>query len=158
LFLRSLRLPPSIAVPVPLMALACGLVAGTTFVLLVSKTSPLLAVAVVVGLVAAGVIVLFPEIGYMLTVLVIPLERLGRFTEDSSAYTISVGRFVGLGALGALLLNALIRKWKLRFGSALALYAAYVLFGVLTVLFSDDRLGGMRTADRLSAYWSSCST
>jgi hypothetical protein len=148
--LRLPRFPALHAVPIPLLAAACGLVAGTTLVLLASQASPLLAAAVMAGLVVVGAVLLFPELGYLLTVFVIPLERVGRFTDDQTVHTLSVGRFVGILALGALLLHALIKKWQLRVGPAVALYAAYLGFGAITVFFSNDWEGGVRTGSQVA--------
>jgi len=148
-----LRLPrPSASrlANVPLLAAACGLVAGTTLALLAGQTSPLAAAAIMAGLVVAGAVMLFPELGLLLTAFVIPLERVGRLTDDNAVQTLSLMRFVGMLALGAFLLHALLKKWQLRFGGPILLYGAYFAFGVLTVLFTSDREGGMRTAGQVA--------
>lgn len=146
---RTLRFPFPRTVPVPLLAAVCGLVAGTTLVLLAGEASPILAAAVMCALLVAGAVVLFPELGFMLTAAVIPLERMGRLTDDNTLHTISLMRFVGLLALGAFLLHALIKRWQLRVGWAVALYTAYLGFGALTVFFSNDWEGGVRTGTQI---------
>ena len=124
--------------------------AGSLFVVIAGAASPLVGAAIVGGSLAAGAVILFPALGYMLTALVIPLERVGRLTDDNVVNTLSIGRFVGILALGAFLLHALLKRWPLRFGAAFWLYAAYFAFGALTVLFTNDREGGLRTGGQVA--------
>jgi putative inorganic carbon (hco3(-)) transporter len=133
-------------IPVPLLASGCGLLAGMVLVGVAADFSPLLTLTACVGLLVTLAVFAFPTFGLLLTTFVIPMERLGRFTDDSSAYTISLMRIVGVLALGSFLLHACIKKWKLNFGTALCLYLAYWCFGLLTVCFSSDVEGGIRYA------------
>jgi len=149
---RTSRLPPWIGnVPVPLLAAVGGLVAGTTFVMLAGQASLLIALGVMAGIIVAGAIFVYPELGYYLTVLTIPIERLGRFSEDRAMATLSLGRFVGIFALGAFLLHALLKRWKLRTGAAVAVYAIYFVYGAITVAFSNDLQDGVRTAGQVAS-------
>lgn len=133
-------LPPS------LWASGCGLLAGIVLVGLAADFSPMLTLTACVGLLVTLAVLSFPTFGLLLTALVIPVERLGRFTDDGSAYTISLMRIVGVLALGSFLLHACIKKWKLNLGAALGLYLAYWCFGLLSICFSSDVEGGIRYA------------
>jgi O-antigen ligase len=96
------------------------------------------------GLFFAAGLFIFPKASFLLVAAVIPLERIGRLTPDSSMYTVSVMRFVGLLALAVFLLHAAAKRWRLRFGAAFALYAAFCVWAICTVTFSSDTLGGVR--------------
>jgi hypothetical protein len=132
--------------PLSWLALAGGLLAGVVFALVADYTSPLLSAGLVCGAVVAVVVLLFPALGFLLTSAVIPIERIGRLTSDSSMYTFSVMRIVGLLALGSFLLHALVRKWGIKAGLPFYLYAAYCAVGLLTLSYTNDTLGGVRAA------------
>jgi O-antigen ligase len=136
--------PAQIPVPVPVLACVVGLAAGVLLVLTSTATSPLMALLLFVGLVVALGVLANPTWGMLLTAAVIPIERLGRFTDDSSMYTFSLMRVVGLLALGSFLLHALVKKWKLNFGTAFLLYSSYLSLAILTVTYTTDQLGTVR--------------
>lgn len=107
-------------------------------------SSPMFGVFAIAGLLVVISVMLWPELGLLLCAAVIPMERIGRLTADSSMYTVSLMRIVGLLALAGFLLHAATRKWRMRFGAAFYLYLAYCGLGLITVFFSDDRLGSVR--------------
>jgi len=123
-----------------------GLMAGTALTLTAASASPLVALAAAGGLAIAVAVTLFPVAGFLLTAAVIPVERIGRLTSDASMYTVSLMRIVGLLALASFLAHALVRKWKLHFGAAFFVYAAYCALGALTIFYTSDRLGAARGA------------
>jgi len=131
-------------VSLPLLALVCGGLGGVLTVLLSNALSPMATLMMFLGIPVAGAIMINPQLGLMLTVAVIPIERLGRFTEDSSMYTMSLMRVIGMLALGSFLLHGLIKRWKLNQGVALYLYATYWAFSVLTITYTNDLLGNVR--------------
>lgn len=139
---RALKFPfpPSVLIPF------VGVSGGMLFVLAANRTSPLTALLAVVGLIVSFVVLQSPGWGVLLIAAVIPIERIGRFTSDSSMYTVSLMRIVGLLVLGSFLLHALTKKWKFNFGVALLLYVGYCLMGLLTVFYTTDLLGGVRGA------------
>jgi O-antigen ligase len=125
-------------------AIACGCGGG---LLLAAAASELgfKATALLFGGVLVAVLVFYsPVLGLLLTAAVVPLERIGRLTDDTSMHTISLMRIMGLLALGSFLLHALLQKQKLRFGPAVVLYAMYAGFAVLTITYSEHRLGTVR--------------
>lgn len=111
--------------------------------------SPFYAGAILAGLLVATPVLIYPELGFLLVAIVVPLERMGRFTDDQSATSVSLMRFVGLLALAAFLFHALMKRWKLKSGKAVIIYSVFTLYGIATVLFSSDRLGGVRTAGQV---------
>jgi O-Antigen ligase len=128
-----------------MLAALCGVSTGAILVLAAVNLSTFAALGIMVGLVIGGAILLFPQLGFLAVAFVIPLERMGRFTDDQTATSISLMRFVGVIALGAFLIHAMIRGWKLRLGVAVVLYGIFCTFGAISLLFSSDQLGGIRT-------------
>lgn len=151
---RELRLQdfrtmlPTVGVQ-PFVAVLFGTAAGLLLVLLAARTSPTVAAAALCGIVVAALVMLYPTLGLLLTAAVIPIERLGRFTNDSSMYTVSLMRIVGVLALGSFLFHVVVRKWKLRVGTAFLIYGAYCAIGFLTVFHTTDRASGVRAAGAL---------
>jgi len=127
-----------------LIALAAGAAGGMIISLVASKTSPLMTVVLAAGVVIAILILRSPMLGFFMTAAVIPMERIGRLTEDTSDYTISLMRIIGVMALGSFLLHALIKKHQLKFGVAFTLYSIYWGFTVLTMFYAVDIHGGLQ--------------
>lgn len=127
-----------------------GLVGGPVTAALSTVFSP----AIVLGLMAslfAGVLLLMePLAGFFLTVLVVPLERIGRFTNDSSMVTFSLMRVVGLATLGAWGLRRLLQRRPFYWNWPLTLYAAFLFCGILTLTYTTDRTVGIRTAGAMA--------
>ncbi|MGS0758267.1 hypothetical protein ACVBEH_28340, partial [Roseateles sp. GG27B] len=88
--------------------------------------SPWLLLAVPVAVLGLVLLLLSPAASFLLTALVVPVERLGRLTNDDAMYTISLMRIVGTLTLLSLLLNAMLRRQRLHFGSAFWLYLIYL--------------------------------
>jgi len=141
------RILPSIRNP--LLAAVCGSVSGVLIVVLAASGSPKIAAAAMGGLVLVGAAMLFPDIAFLLVAIAVPIERLGRFTNDTEANAFSLMRLVGMLALGSFLLHALIKRWKINFGVSFLLYSAYTCWGLITIFFSTDRLGGMQTGGQV---------
>src|SRR5882757_5351980 len=106
---------PKIAPKIWLRILA-GIVSGILLVASVSLSSPIFGVLAICGILVVIAVLARPEVGLLLCAAVIPMERIGRLTPDSSMYTVSLMRIVGLLALLSFLLHATTRKWRLRFG------------------------------------------
>ena len=137
--LRYSRLVPAVV----------GTTAGTTLVLVSGLASPMLAGVALAGLLAVAVITAIPFWGFLLTALVIPLERIGRFTNDSSLATISLMRIVGMLTLGALLLHLVVKRQRLLITWPAALYAAYFGVGLLTLAHTSDYEFGVRSSSAI---------
>lgn len=123
-----------------------GLALGAAFVAMAGRVDPVMATVLLGGLSVALVLLRFPYLAFMLTVAVVPMERLGRLTDDSSAYTISLMRLMGTLALGSMLLFAVAERWKIRFNLALFAYAAYFILAVVSVTHTSDLIGGVRAS------------
>jgi hypothetical protein len=128
-----------------LTLVASGLV-GLLVALAAARTSPYIALGAVLGIVAFGVLVYDPSLGLLLTAALVPIERVGRLTDDAAMYTVSLMRIAGLLALGALLLNRLLKKKGFVFGTPLLVYAAFVGVSLLSVTYSDDRVKSVQMA------------
>jgi O-Antigen ligase len=96
------------------------------------------------GLLASGLLLAFPNIGFLLTAAVVPLERVGRLTNDATDYSISLMRLLGLATLGTFLLHTLIARRRLVVARPLVFYGAYLVIGVLTLAHTSDRTYGIR--------------
>jgi len=126
-----------------------GFAAGGLLVVLGGLASPLAAAAALAGLLLAGTIVAYPYWGFLLTAAVVPLERIGRFTNDSSLTTVSLMRVVGMLSLGALLLHVLVGRRKVVVTLPGILYAAYFVVGVMTLAHTSDVEFGVRAASAI---------
>lgn len=127
-------------------AVAMGGASGLVFLFLAVKFSPLMALVLVVGMVGTAFMIRYPMFAFLSAVAVIPMERLGRFTPDSSMYTVSLMRVIGIIALGSLLLHLLLKGEKLRFGAPVFLYMIYFGLGLLTITYTTDLLGNVRAS------------
>lgn len=127
-----------------LTCLAVGGVAGLLFALGAVRLSPLLALAALGG---AGLVVYLsrnPAMGLYLLAAVIPIERFGRLTDDTAAFSLSVTRGIGVAAVAGLLLHQLTRRKPLYFSLPLILWTTYVAFGVMSLTHSSDVTGGVK--------------
>lgn len=126
------------------LAIVTGVATGIGLVLLAARTSPTVAAAAFVGLFIVAIVLTFPTLGLLLTAFVIPIERLGRLTSDSSMYTVSLMRIVGIVALGGFVFHTATRRRNIHFGKAFFIYLAYSVVGFITVFYTTDKLGGVR--------------
>ncbi len=117
-----------------LIAATWGAAGGFGLVVASGVLSPVIALVLLIGGLLCIPMLLFPEFAFLLTAFVVPIERLGRFGDDSSLRLVSLMRIVGTLALGSYLLHALVRRWKLRFDTAFLLCAAFVLVVASTYL------------------------
>ena len=107
-------------------------------------SSPLLLLGIPLALVFVVVMMLSPSLAFLTTAMIVPIERLGRLTDDSAAYTISLMRIVGTLALGSYLLHALIKRQRLYFGGAFWLYLSYWGLALTGLFHSTHMLGTVR--------------
>lgn len=130
-------------------AIVTCLAMGPLLIYLGALTSYKLALAGLLGIVATWLILAYPIAGLWLSALMIPLERFGRFTDDSSLFTISLMRIVGLLTVGSLLVHQLLRKEKLQLGAVFWLCSAYTAYGLITIVYSTDYDGSRRAGGQL---------
>ncbi|MCC7154060.1 MAG: O-antigen ligase family protein [Bryobacterales bacterium] len=121
-----------------LLPAGMGLTGGIAYAVGSSLLSPLLALAAIIGLAAGTALLLQAEWAFLLSAFVIPIERLGRFADDSTMPMVSLMRIVGLAALASYLLHAALRKIRLRLDAPLLLYGGYVLAVFATLFYAID--------------------
>jgi O-antigen ligase/polysaccharide polymerase Wzy-like membrane protein len=131
------------------MPTVAGVSGGSLLVVLAAHASPLPAAAAMCGLAVVGGIVAFPYAGFLLTAFVVPLERIGRFTNDSSLATVSLMRIVGTLTLAALLVHILLRRRRVLISAPGLLYILYFGVGVLTLACTSDFEFGVRAASAM---------
>ena len=125
------------------LALA-GVGSGALFILISAQLSPFIAIAALVGAIGFAVLVRNPVLGLYFTAAVVPLERMGRFVDDSSGITISLMRVIGLAALGALVLNYVLRRKSFNINLPMLLFSGYSLIVFASMFRSEDFIGGAR--------------
>lgn len=132
-----------------ILAILAGTMLGPAIIVACSRASPKMALAAVVGAFVALAIVGFPAIGLLLTSFMIPLERFGRFTDDSSLFTISLMRIVGILTVAGWCYLILNRKQKPQLGYLFWLYLAYVFWGIASAFHSTDFDESLRASGQL---------
>ena len=109
-----------------------------------SIESPLLGLALIIGIIIIALLVMFPLYGLYLTAAVVPLERVGRFTDDTSLFTISLMRVLGMATFLAMFINYLIKRKSFQTGPAFFLYAGYCIFTIISITYTTDYEGTIR--------------
>ena len=139
--------------PVPLLTVAVGVsiafVLTVAFVAVSADVSPWIGLGAIGGAIVCLGMFLSPVVSLAVVALSLPLERLGRLTEDFSSFTISLSRFVGLLALIALLFYAFIRRKKIHFGLPFWLYAGYVMIAALGIIWALAEKDAIRDSGRV---------
>ena len=123
-----------------------GSVAGGTALAMggAGVSSPWMLLGVPVALAGLVALMLSPVAAFLLTAFIVPVERLGRLTNDDAMYTISLMRIVGTVALASFLLNAVLRRQRLHFGTAFWLYLLYFGIALTGLSHSTHMLGTVR--------------
>lgn len=99
-----------------------------------------------------GIITLrWPFFGIAFLTFLLPLERMQRFTDDTTEFTISIMRIVALSTLGVILLHKIIGKKKILWDRSWILYAGYVVIASLGLFFSSDPGGTKRAIGTIGA-------
>ena len=119
------------------------------FVIISAAVSPWVGLGVVGGALVCVGMFLSPLVSLAAVALSLPLERLGRLTEDFSSFTISLSRFIGSLALLALLFHVFIRRRKLRFGLPFWLYSGYVTIAALGIVWAIAEKDAIRDSARV---------
>lgn len=128
-----------------LQTLGLGSSMGIAFVLVSIASDPRMIFVCVLGFAVCALAFFSPSVALMMVVAVVPLERVGRLTEDAAIYTISIMRLVGMLALVSLLFHGLIRNWKFHFGAPLLLYASYFVCCLASLLYTLEYKESLRT-------------
>ncbi len=109
---------------------------GVLLTLLAGLSSPWLAAALIVGMVVVGVVFLVPEVGVLMSVFVVPIERLGRFGDDTSYQMFSLMRVVGLLAITSVALHMALRRLPTLYPLPLVLYSAFLVVAAISTFFA----------------------
>lgn len=107
-------------------------------------SSPWMLLAIPVAVSGLVVLILSPSLAFLLTALVVPVERLGRFTNDDAMLTISLMRIVGSIALLSFMTHALLRRQQIHFGAAFWVYTLYFCVAITGAFHSTHMLGTVR--------------
>ena len=132
-----------------LLGSGIGLGGGAAFAVAAAQTSPIVGCGLVLGAMAVLCMTLSPIAGLLLVSATIPIERIGRLTEDFSSMTISLSRLVGLAALATFLLYAIFKKINLRFGRAFWIYAGYTFVAATTIVHAFEQKDAIRDTFRV---------
>jgi len=129
-----------------LRAGAVGLLGGVFFAVLGARISPMLGLAAVIGGMTAVYFLRFPVLALYALAFAVPVERFGRITDDSSAFSISVARGLGLLSLVALVPVLVLRKREPIVNLPLWLWSGFTALGLLTLTYTSDLIPGVRIA------------
>ncbi len=99
---------------------------------LASAASPTIALVGLVALAGGIGILVSPRFGLLLLAFSLPFERIGRLTNDADPVAISASRLIGVAALGAFLLHALLKRQNLHFGWPFWLFSGFTAIAFLT--------------------------
>ena len=114
--------PPSPWLAAPIVGIAVGVA-----VMGAGIRSPMIAMGLVIGLFGALLCLRYPEVGMIALTFLIPLERMQRFTDDSSTFTISIMRLVAMGALASLALHHIFARKSFRIEPVIFPYLLYTV-------------------------------
>lgn len=128
----------------PAATVGTGASAGAFLAVAGSQASPMMAALALVGMLIAGFVFASPILGFLLTAFVVPLERIGRLTNDSAATTVSLMRIVGTLSLVALLFQRLVRRKDLWLPTPVWLYSGYFVFLLMSVVKQPSLREGIR--------------
>jgi hypothetical protein len=74
----------------------------------------------------------------------VPLERLGRFSNDADTITFSLMRVTGLLGIAALAIHWFIGRRRLSFPLPFVLYGSYILIAALSLVDTTDQVKGVQ--------------
>jgi hypothetical protein len=126
------------------LGLLTGVMAGPLLVLLATASSPYTAAALIAGAGGAVALLSSPSSTVLLTAAVVPLERLGRFSNDAQVVTFSLMRLMGALALATLAIHWFIGRRRLKFTQPLLLYGSYILIALVSLYGSTDVAKGVQ--------------
>ena len=131
------------------LSLLAALLAGCFFAIVSAQISPWVGLGALAGGVVCVAMAFSPAVAVMVVAISLPLERIGRLTEDFSTFTISLSRVVWLAALGGFLLRMLLKRWKPQFGAPFWLYAGYTAIALMSVTWAIAEKDAVRDSVRV---------
>jgi hypothetical protein len=128
------------------LALLVGLIGGLVLTIGSAQASPVMALA---GLVGVGLVLLLlrdPVLGFYLLAAMVPIERFGRFSDDTAVFEISIMRVVGMVVFVILVTHRLVRGLPIIITAPLILWTTYVAIALISLTYSSDMKGGQQIA------------
>lgn len=113
---------------------------------ILAAISPYIAIGAVAGLAVTYFSVAYPIFSVLMTALVVPVERLGRFSNDSQAITISLMRIFGMLGLLSLGLNWLLKKKKIQIYKPVAIYGLFILYCFISLAWASGESKALSSA------------
>lgn len=149
---QSLRrlLSPNGSLHSAAVLLVIALALGIGFAL-VGFRSPSLLIALGLAAPCAVIVLRWPFFGFAALTFLLPLERMQRFTDDTSEFTISIMRIVALGTLALLMIHRIVEKRRIIWDRSWLLYGGYVGIAALGLFFSSDPGGTKRALGTIGA-------
>jgi hypothetical protein len=127
-----------------IVALVTGAISGPLLVVLAARSSPFVAAAVITGAIVGAAAITSPISTLLLTAAVVPLERLGRFSNDAQAVTFSLMRIMGALGIATLAIHWFISRRKLRITRPCVLYGIYIVIAGLSLIGTTDLTKGIQ--------------
>ncbi len=124
-------------------ALAAGGIAAAGTLATSLAITPAAVLALIAGLPAFVILVLYPAWGLFFTVTSIPLEGLGRFTSAQSTLIVSVAKLFGLATLMAWLVNLAIGRYRLKITPEIWCLAVFCGIGIVSMSYTSDHMNGV---------------
>ena len=112
---------------------------------------PMLGFVLPVAMLGGMLILRWPAIGMAVLTFLLPLDRMQRFTDDNTAFTISIMRLVALASLGAMLLHRLVKKQPILLDYSMLIYGGYVLIAFISFFHTSDPSGAKRALGTIGA-------
>ncbi|MCA9305690.1 MAG: O-antigen ligase family protein [Phycisphaerales bacterium] len=128
------------------LALAVGLIAGLVLVLIAARMSPLVALGAAMGVGGTLCLLKYPHWGLYALAFIVPAERFGRISDDTSSFSLSVTRALGFLMFAILVTHRLTGRKGFFISMPLMLWTAFVGVGILTLLHTSDLIPGVKIA------------
>jgi hypothetical protein len=132
--------------PATPLALLVGLAGGVAFALGSVETSPVMALAGLIGLGAVLFLLREPVLGLYLLAAMVPIERFGRFSDDTAVFEISIMRVAGMVVFLLLLIHCVLRGHRMVITAPLVIWTVYVAIALISLTYSSDLKGGQQIA------------
>ncbi|HEY8154238.1 MAG TPA: O-antigen ligase family protein [Myxococcota bacterium] len=124
--------------------LAVGVLAGVVIVGVAIGASAAAALPALLALIGGAVLLVRPELGLYASAMVTPVERLGRLTDDSAEFTVSIMRIIGLAAFGAYAIHCLVRRRRLYLPREAWVLGAWVALVAASTAWTSDPTASKR--------------
>ena len=128
------------------LAAGVGLIGGIGIAFIGARISPLLGLAGVLGAGATAFFLRFPVLALYALAFAVPVERFGRISDDTSTFTLSITRGIGVLAMMALVPVLVMHRRRPFVNGALLLWTVFTGICLLTLTYTSDLIPGVRVA------------